>query len=75
MIQFSCIKTQRNTSNEIVKAEQIIHKTRSDNGKTWLVFAQVIDYGIKVGQHGFMFYTKKKQKNFVYNIKVCYNFA
>lgn len=49
---------------KIVKVEQIIHKTRGDNGKTWLVFAQVIDYGVKVDQHGFMFFTKKEAKEF-----------
>ena len=50
---------------QIIKAETIIHKTAKVDGKSWLVFAKVVDFGITVEQQGFMFYSKKDALAFI----------
>jgi hypothetical protein len=50
---------------QVIKAERTIHRTPKVDGQAWLVFAEVIDCGIRVAQHGFRFWTKKDALAFI----------
>ena len=50
---------------QVIKAEKIIYRVTKSDGKSWLVFAKVIDFGMTIERHGFMFYTKKEATTFI----------
>jgi len=52
-----------------IKAAPLLIRTRKEFGRSWLVYAEVVErsrgYTIKTPQRSFMFYTKKEATKFI----------